>query len=245
MPRRYGWSGPAPRDWTKPTYRIAAPTRVTHVDRLSLAIPIRDQGDEGACTGFGSTRAIQTAVGGDVLSPQFCYFNGRVAEATQDSDSGAAVGDVVAQVMAYGAAAEAVYPYVAGEYAQRPTLDAYADAAGRKGTLAPPQAVRGLQGLKHALAAGLPVVFGFSVPAFFESAKMETTGFLPMPGTFDRFLGGHCVVADGFDDRGPQPFVWVANSWGTSWGPFGGWFKMAPGWFDSDLVDDAWALSKA
>ena len=114
MQRKYGWAGPAPMNWSRPQYLLTAPSVPDHVDRLSISIPIRDQGQEGACTGFGSTRAIQTALKCATLSPQFTYFGGRVLEGTQDSDSGAAVGDVMAAVMEYGAATEAVYPYRVG-----------------------------------------------------------------------------------------------------------------------------------
>jgi hypothetical protein len=247
--RKYGWRGPRPTNWQAPRFAAVAPTQVDHVDRLTIGISARDQGDEGCCTGFGWARLLQYIGGSqDLLSPQFLYFNARVQEASQDQDAGAAVSDVGVGAMEYGAAKETVYPYVPGQFSQRPTLDAYADGSRWKGALRQPQAVNGLNALLNALAAGHAVVLGFSVPAYFESADMERTGWLPLPGSHERFLGGHCVVADGFDRRDSQkPFVWIANSWSASWGPSDGWFKMPFAWFTDArrLVDDAWTVLPA
>ena len=241
--RRYGWTGSRPRDWTKPRYTIGAPAAVDHVDPLTSAIPIRDQGQEGACTGFGSARGFQYALKSDVLSPQFLYFGGRVLEGAEGFDQGAAISDVMDGALRYGVASESSYPYVVGQYAQRPTLDAYDDAILRKSAIVQPQAVQTLYELKHALASCMVVVIGFSVPSYFESAEMERTSFLPLPQTDDQFLGGHCVVCDGFDDRYATPWVTCANSWGD-WGILHGWFKMDQRYFTDSrgLTGDMWAL---
>lgn len=246
--RRYGWRGARPTNWQAPRYAAAAPTQLLYVDRLTVDIHARDQGSEGSCVGHGWTRALQCATRSpEPLSPQFAYFNARVQEATQDQDAGAAVSDGGVGIMQYGAAKETVYPYVAGQFAQRPSLDAYTDAANWKGAIKEPQAVNGLNALLNVLAAGHPVVFGFSVPEYFESSDMERTGWLPLPGSRDRFVGGHCVVADGFDRRDPfKAFVWIANSWGSQWG-IDGWFKMPFQWFTDSrrLVDDMWTVQPA
>lgn len=248
MPDRvYGWRGPGPVDWTKPTYKLVAPTTTKFVDRLSIHRAIRDQLDEGACTGFGSTGAIETVLKCEPLSAQMAYFNARVPEATQDVDAGAFVADAVAGIVEYGVATEKVYPYVTRQFAQRPTLDAYSDGMTLKAKLRPPQRVVSLGQLKNALASGFPVVFGFSVPEYFESNEVETTGVVRVPSFTDRMIGGHCVFADGFDDRDTAfPFVWCANSWSAGWG-LGGWFKLHQRWFTDSrrLVDDMWAIMPA
>ena len=231
----------------EPLYKIASPTKVDHVDRKTLAIPIRDQLDEGACTGFGTTRAIQGALGLPVaLSPQFNYFNGRVREATQDTDAGAMIGDVLDAFLEYGAAKESVYPYVPKQFAQRPTLDAYADATALKGKVKV-RRVFGSAQFRNALATpNTIVVLGFSVPEYFESQQMADTGWLPVPGPRDRFIGGHCVACDGFDSRNvdaTEPYLWCPNSWAADWG-IAGWFKMPLRWVDDPrrLVDDCYAV---
>lgn len=243
MNRKYGWTGPGPVNWTAPRYMMSGPVAVNHVDPMST-LPIRDQGEEGACTGFGSTGAVATVLKLSApLSPQMAYFLARVREAAEASDSGATVADAVAGIMGYGVSAESVCPYVVGQYTQRPSLDAFADAITIKSKLQSALQVHSLNELKHALASGYPVVFGFSVPSYFEGNQINVDGWLPLPTTRDWFLGGHCVYADGFDDRVATPFVWCVNSWSDTWG-LKGRFKMDQAWFTDPrgLADDMWAF---
>ena len=50
----------------------------------------------------------------------------------------------------------------------------------------------------------------------FESETVAKTGVVPMPSSHEQVLGGHCVVAVGYDD-GKRQFT-IGNSWGTGWG---------------------------
>jgi aminopeptidase C len=56
-------------------------------------------------------------------------------------------------------------------------------------------------------------------------------------------IGGHAVVAVGYDSSVSTPYVWVRNSWGVSWG-LAGHFKMDERWFFDPrrLVDDMWVI---
>ena len=51
----------------------------------------------------------------------------------------------------------------------------------------------------------------------------------------------NCAI--GYDTRHTEPFVWVRNSWGQTWG-INGNFKMPFTWFTDDrrLVDDMWVM---
>jgi C1A family cysteine protease len=53
-------------------------------------------------------------------------------------------------------------------------------------------------------------------------------------------LGGHAVLAVGYDDA-KHVFI-VRNSWGTGWG-MKGYFTMPYGYLlDSNLADDFWTV---
>ena len=69
--------------------------------------------------------------------------------------------------------------------------------------------------MQGCLAQGYPFVFGFTVYDSFESPEVAQTGVVPMPAPGEAGLGGHCVVAVGYDDS-TRRFV-IRNSWGPSW----------------------------
>jgi C1A family cysteine protease len=62
-----------------------------------------------------------------------------------------------------------------------------------------------------------------------------------MPGAKERLLGGHAVIAVGYDASAAR-FI-VRNSWGTAWG-LAGYFTMPFAYLlDNDLSDDFWTIT--
>jgi C1A family cysteine protease len=83
-------------------------------------------------------------------------------------------------------------------------------------------------------------VFGFTVYESFEGDAVAKTGEVSMPGPSEKVLGGHAVVAVGYDDS-TQRFI-VRNSWGPGWG-MGGYFTIPYAYLtDSNLADDFWTV---
>jgi C1A family cysteine protease len=70
--------------------------------------------------------------------------------------------------------------------------------------------------MKACLAAGFPYVFGFRVYQSFESDVVASTGIVPMPAYRETYLGGHAVLAVGYDID--KSIIYVQNSVG---GPHG------------------------
>jgi C1A family cysteine protease len=61
-----------------------------------------------------------------------------------------------------------------------------------------------------------------------------------MPKPSERLLGGHAVLAVGYDDR-TREFL-ARNSWGERWG-MGGYFTIPYAYlFDANLADDFWTV---
>lgn len=91
------------------------------------------------------------------------------------------------------------------------------------------------------LAAGFPVVFGFSMPGSFA-----LEGEIQFRPTFDRVCGGQAVVAAGYDDRragATRGALLIRNSWGRGWGEDGyGWLPYA--FVEKRLAVDFWTLLK-
>jgi C1A family cysteine protease len=97
-----------------------------------------------------------------------------------------------------------------------------------------------LHQMQACLAQGFPFVFGFTVYDSFESEEVAKTGDVPLPPRGETVLGGHAVLAVGYDDD-IQRFH-VRNSWGKGWGKEG-YCTMPYGYLsDPQLASDFWAI---
>ena len=84
-----------------------------------------------------------------------------------------------------------------------------------------------------------PFVFGFTVYKSFEYVSVWDTGIIPVPQRDEPILGGHAVVACGYDN---QKGVLIRNSWGTQWGMSGyGWMPWE--YFTMGICDDLWTIN--
>jgi C1A family cysteine protease len=100
--------------------------------------------------------------------------------------------------------------------------------------------VQVLSQLKGCLADGYPFVFGFTVYESFEGPEVAKTGVVPLPGPGDAAIGGHAVLAVGYDDN-EERFI-VRNSWGPGWG-MNGYFTLPYSYVtNSNLADDLWTI---
>jgi C1A family cysteine protease len=94
--------------------------------------------------------------------------------------------------------------------------------------------------LKGCLASGYPFVFGFTVYESFESQQVAQTGHAPMPAPTEASIGGHAVIAVGYDDS--QNWFIVRNSWGVGWG-MKGYFTLPYAYLiDPNLASDFWII---
>lgn len=84
------------------------------------------------------------------------------------------------------------------------------------------------------------MVFGFQVYESFESQQVASTGVVPLPTTGEQVLGGHAVLAVGYDDS-TTSFL-VRNSWGASWGQDGYCTMPYPYLTESNLSNDFWTM---
>ena len=137
-----------------------------------------------------------------------------------------------------GAPPETDWTYDIRKFAEKPPAQAYTDA---KQDLVSSYArvPHVLQQMQGCLASGYPFVFGFTVYESFESENVAKTGIVPMPGSGEGVVGGHCVVAVGYDDA-KRVFI-VRNSWGTKWG-IKGYCMMPYEYLVRPLSSDFWTI---
>jgi C1A family cysteine protease len=183
--------------------------------------------------------------GGNVFTPsrRFIYWNERNLEGDVDTDAGAQIRTGIKVVNADGAPAETEYPYtdVWADFVARPPQPAFRDAKLHKAIEYLSIAQDGSSyHVRHCLASGFPVIFGFTVYDSFESGAVTTSGVVPMPASSEQIIDGHAVVAVGYDDA--KSVVIVRNSWSASWGQ-AGYFTMPYAYiFDPGMADDFWTI---
>jgi len=250
MPHSYGWVADLPdhRDFLYAAPLAAIAKLPPKKDLRPGCPPVYDQGQLGSCTANAIAGALQfdqilqskKKASSWTSSRLFIYYNERSMEGTVNSDSGAQIRDGIKSVATIGACPEDPdWPYVIAKFATHPPQKAFDDAPLGKAV----QYMRisqVLNQMKGCLASGYPFVFGFTVYESFESQQVASTGVVPMPGTDEKVLGGHAVVAVGYDDTS-QRFI-VRNSWGTTWGMKG--YCTMPYTYvtDSNLADDFWTI---
>jgi C1A family cysteine protease len=209
---------------------------------------VYDQGQLGSCTANSIAGAIefdllkQKVAHASTPSRLFIYYNERAMEGSTGQDSGAQIRDGVKSVNKLGAPPEKLWPYSdknPGPFLEKPGAAVYKDALEHKVT-SYQRVSRTLSQMKGCLSSGFPFVFGFTVYQSFESQEVAKTGEVPMPARNEEVLGGHAVLAVGYDDS-IQRFI-VRNSWGAGWA-LKGYFTMPYAYLlDGNLSDDFWTL---
>jgi C1A family cysteine protease len=221
--RKYGWQPDIPdkRDFLyqaiKPIIRLPK-----KVDLCQDCSKIEDQGKLGSCTAqalAGNLEFLDKKTDSRYIdvSRLFIYYNERLLMDTVDYDSGASLRIGIKTLKNDGACAETLWPYQIQRFDDAPPEKCYSEAKGHKITSY--HRINGLREMLVCLAEGYPFVFGFTVYESFESPKVASTGEVSMPKKDERSIGGHAVMAAGYD-QSRQRFL-VRNSWGEKWGKKG------------------------
>lgn len=201
------------------------------VDLRQWEGPLKNQGQEGSCTGHAGTECGEWVwrkyrKQSPIFSPQYTYAKELIANGNFPQDDGSDGTTLCQVIIANGLCELSSYPYVEGNITQ-PTPAQDADAAKFQMV----GAYHGLVGSVTAnsvLADPVPwtIVMGFTVYASFESDEVASTGIYNPNPTSEQVLGGHEVHIVGCDlaptptlrpSNCPPAFL-VMNSWGSGWG---------------------------
>jgi C1A family cysteine protease len=245
--RGYGWIPDLPdhRDLLYSAPVAALRTLAARADLRRQCPPVYDQSQLGSCTANAIGAAVefeqmkQKLANVFVPSRLFIYYNERAVEGTVDSDSGAQIRDGIKSVAKQGVCPEPMWPYLIAKFKSRPPRKCYLEALRHRVVLYQ-RLVPTLNQLRGCLASGYPFVFGFTVYESFESPRAAKTGHAPMPAPNEAVIGGHAVMAVGYEDS-KQWFV-IRNSWGAQWG-MKGYFTLPYAYVtDADLAADFWTI---
>lgn len=219
--------------------------KTVSVDLRESCPPVYDQGKLGSCT----ANAIAGAYEYDQIwekeekpftpSRLFIYYNERKMEGSVDRDAGAEIRDGIKSINRVGVCPEDEWPYDITKFTQEPDSKCYQDALNHE-LVRYHRIHQHLDHIRQCLCEGFPIVFGFTVYESFMTPEVATTGVMPMPKASEKALGGHAVMAVGFDDK--KKCIIVRNSWGKDWGDEG-YFYMPYKYINNpDLCADFWTL---
>lgn len=244
---RYGWLPDLPdqRDLTYAAPRPVLTKLPAKVDLTKLCPPVYDQGQLGSCTanaigGAFEFELLKQNKADDFMPARlFIYYNERVIENTVNSDSGAMIRDGIKSVNKQGVCPEAMLPYDINKFADKPSDACYAEAL-KHLVVSYHRVTRNVNQMKSCLAEGYPFVFGITVYESFEGPAVAKSGTLNMPKKAEAKVGGHAVMAVGYDS-GSKRFI-VRNSWGSAWGKSGYFTIPFDYLLNENLSDDFWTI---
>jgi C1A family cysteine protease len=231
------------------------------VDLRPWCSKIENQGQIGSCTANACAGVVEyfenRAFGKYLDASRLFLYKVTRNFAKISGDNGAFLRNTMGALVLFGVPPEEYWPYTdkSPEFDKEPIAFCYSFASNYKGlkylrhdnpSLSKEQV---LESVKKSLAAGIPSMFGFTV--FGSINQAQTTGKIPFPCAKDRILGGHAVVAVGYNDsmiiKNPacanttQGALLIRNSWGETWG------QKGYGWLPYDYVRkeaamDFWSL---
>ncbi len=223
--------------------------------------PIEDQKNLGSCTAnaaAGVVEYFENKAFGKYLdvSRLFIYKVTRTL-GHWVGDSGAELRATMGALILFGAPPEEYWPYtdINPYFDAEPTPFCYSFAENFKAIkyFRHDPANRSkddiLTSIKKNLAADIPAMFGFTV--FDSIIQAKESGNIPFPCETEGVLGGHAIVAVGYDDNmiienatseeKTEGALLIRNSWGEDWGDKGyGWLPYK--YIFEEQAMDFWSM---
>ncbi|HSC54881.1 MAG TPA: C1 family peptidase [Phnomibacter sp.] len=234
----------------------------TSADLRTWCSPIENQGSIGSCTAHAGVGMIEyferRAFGRHLDASRLFLYKVTRNLLGWTGDTGAFLRTTMGAMALFGTPPESFWPYNISKYDIEPSAFLYAYGQSYQAIqfyrLDPVGTARPdiLASLKTHLTAGLPAMFGFTCYSSLYSDS-GNKGNIPYPAPTEKTVGGHAVMAVGFDDsktitnptsnKKTKGAILIRNSWGTGWGDAGyGWLPYE--YVLNGLADDFWCLIK-
>lgn len=237
------------------------PARQAHpvaVDLRAQCPPVYDQGRINACTAnvFAAAVAFSREKNGQSHpfepSRLFVYYNERMLQDQVANDVGATLREGIQALKRKGVPPESMWPYddspattPGGAFppgalpAQKPSDAAYSVAVMFE-LLTYRRLQPQLDHMRACLATGYPFALGIQVYPSFMSAPGKQATVTPLPAPGETAIGGHAVLAVGYDDE--KQWLVCRNSWGAAQAD-GGYFYLPYAYLDvPQAIGDVWSV---
>ncbi|MBK5190553.1 MAG: cysteine protease [Methanosarcinales archaeon] len=239
------------------------------VDLRMWFSPVEDQGGVGSCTANAAVGVVEyserRAFGKHIDASRLFLYKATRNLMHMTGDTGAYLRTTMQALVLFGVPPEEYWPYTdkkptdpivpTHHFDIEPPAFCYAFAQNYqaiKYVRLDPAGIYGaklLSRIKTYLASGLPSLFGFVVYDSISQASRD--GEIPFPCSRERALGGHAIVAVGYDDEKKiknadcgtetKGALLIRNSWGNGWGDRGyGWLPYE--YVLKVLARDFWVL---
>jgi len=235
----FGWLPDLPdmRDYTRAHEEVSTLIKIpkklpSKIDLKKYCSPIANQGRMGSCTAHAASGMVEyfqrkTFGKHASVSRSFIYKTTRNLMGVS-GDTGAYIRSTMGALALFGSPPEKYWEYDEKMLDSEPPSFCYAYASNyqaikyfrldEKGS----KEEETLKRVKENLSTSLPVMFGFTV---YDSIRDAQDGKIPFPEKGERVLGGHAVLAVGYDDKmkiGKEKGAFtIRNSWGKEWGDKG------------------------
>ena len=242
MANKFGWKRPSlPMPKLFRYFPARGAMALPTVADVSEGMPaVYNQLDLGSCTanaGSALAEFVMGKIGKTMFMPSrlAIYYWNRVADGDPGQDNGSSLSTTMKTLETCGVPHENIWWYNTKKFAVKPNETVVADAA--KFVMSPGLSInQDLDYMRSCIAEGWPFIFGFTVYESFE--KIGSDGIMPMPAASESILGGHAVVAVGYDDN--NKLFKIRNSWGDSWGAKGYFYMPYDYMTNNSYSDDFW-----
>lgn len=245
--------------------QVAGISLPASVDLRAWCSPIEDQKNLSSCTANAAVGVIEyyerKAFGKHIDASRLFLYKATRNLLHWTGDTGAFLRTTMGAMVLFGVPPEEYWPYTdswaappAYNFDLEPPAFCYAFAQSYQAIkyvrLDPYGIARDtlLSRIKLYVASKLPPMFGFTV---YSSIRYAALGKIPFPCGGEQILGGHAIVAVGYDDgmKIKNPIcgtettgaLLIRNSWGTGWGDKGyGWLPYE--YVLKGAASDFWVL---
>jgi len=222
---------------------------VSSVDLRRWCTPVVNQGTLGSCTahaGCAMYEFFEKKVHGRSIPKSRLFLYKTTRNLLKESgDTGAFLRTTMQAMALFGICPEKYWPYNASQYDQEPSSFCYNYAQNYQALtyfrLDTPGLAKDrlLKRIKEYLSREYVIQFGFTV---YDVINEMDGDVIPFPGVSNQMMGGHAVLAVGYDDS--RKALLIKNSWGPQWANRGyGWLPYE--YVLRGLAEDFWTMTAA